>query len=99
MVFQDPLPNGIWHSPPLITQLLVEQIVPLFGMPEALLPDRGTNLLSVLMQDVCKLLGIKKLNTTVHHPQCDGMDNIVEASCKVWNRVEHLFTRSFVGIS
>ena len=49
MVFQDPLPNGIWHSPPLITRLLVEQIVPLFGMPEALLPDRGTNLLSVLM--------------------------------------------------
>ena len=56
-----------------IVRLLVEQIVPLFGVPEALLSDRGTNLLSVLMQDVCKLLGIKKLNTTVHHPQCDGM--------------------------
>ena len=56
-----------------IVQLLVEQILPLFGVPEALLSDRGTNLLSVLMQDVCKLLGIKKLNTTAHHPQCDGM--------------------------
>jgi len=39
-------------------------------MPEALLSDRGTNL---LMQEVCRLLGIKKLNTTAHHPQCDGM--------------------------
>ena len=56
-----------------IVQLLVEQIVPLFGVPEAFLSDRGTNLLFILMQDVCKLLGIKKLNTTAHHPQCDGM--------------------------
>ena len=25
------------------------------------------------MVDLCKLLGIKKLNTTAYHPQCDGM--------------------------
>ena len=25
------------------------------------------------MQDVCKMLGIKKLNTTSHYPQCNGM--------------------------
>ena len=56
-----------------IARLLAEEIVPLFGVPEALLSDRGTNLLSILMQDVCKLIGIKKLNTTAHHPQCDGM--------------------------
>ena len=24
------------------------------------------------MKDVCKLLGIEKLNTTAHHPGCDG---------------------------
>ena len=40
----------------------------MFGVPEALLSDGGTNLLSSLMQDVCKLLGMKKLNTTTHHP-------------------------------
>ena len=56
-----------------IAKLLAEEIVPMFGVPEALLSDRGTNLLSCLMQDVCKLLGIKKLNTTAHHPQCNGM--------------------------
>ena len=39
---------------------------------EALLSDRGTNLLSHLMKDVCKLLGTEKLNTTAHHPECDG---------------------------
>ena len=56
-----------------IAHLLAEEIVPLFGVPDALLSDRGTNLLSHLMQDVCQLLGIAKLNTTAYHPQCDGM--------------------------
>jgi len=46
-----------------IAQLFIEKLVPLFGIPEALLSDRGTNLLSILMQDVCKLLGTRKLNT------------------------------------
>ncbi|MBA4719385.1 MAG: transposase family protein, partial [Nitrosopumilus sp.] len=56
-----------------IARLLCEEIVPLFGVPEALLSDRGTNLLSHLMLDVCALLGTTKLNTTAYHPQCDGM--------------------------
>ena len=55
-----------------IAQLLVEEIVPTFGIPEAILSDRGANLLSFLMKDGCKLLGIKKLNTTASHPQCNG---------------------------
>lgn len=42
-------------------------------MLEALLSDRATNLLSHLMTDLCGLLGVKKLNTTAYHPQCDGM--------------------------
>ena len=54
----------------LFVQLLVEQI---FGVPEALLSDRGANLLSHLMMDICHMLGIKKLNTTAYHQQCDGM--------------------------
>ena len=56
-----------------IAHLLVEEVVPFCGVPEAVLSDRGTNLLSCLVQDVCGLLGIKKLNTTSYHPQCDGM--------------------------
>ena len=56
-----------------IAQLIAEEVVPFFGVPEALLSDRGTNLLSHLVLDLCKLLGIKKLNTTAYHPQCDGM--------------------------
>ena len=56
-----------------IARLLVEEVVSLFGVPEALLSDRDTDLLSHLMQGLCKILGIKRLNTTAYHPQCDGM--------------------------
>ena len=53
-----------------IVQILCEVIIPMFGVPGALLSDRGANLTSHLMLDICKILGIKKLNTTSYHPQC-----------------------------
>ena len=56
-----------------IARLLADEILPMFGVPEALLSDRGTNMLANVVQDVCQLLGITKLNTTAYHPQCDGM--------------------------
>lgn len=57
-----------------IVRILVE-VIPFF---EAILSDRGTNLMSHLMLDICKLLGIKKLNMTAYHPQFDGM--VIEPS-------------------
>ena len=46
-----------------IIKILAEEVIPWIGVPEALLSDRGTNLLSHLM-DICSLMGIEKLNTT-----------------------------------
>ena len=56
-----------------ITRLISEEIVPMFGVSEALLSDRGANLLSNMVLDLCEFLGIRKLNTTSYHSQCDGM--------------------------
>ena len=56
-----------------IARLLCEEIVPFFGVPKALLTNRGTNFLSHLMRDVCPLLGTEKRNTMAYHPECDGM--------------------------
>jgi len=56
-----------------LAKLLEEKIVPMFGVTETSLFDHGTNSLSCLMKDVCQLLGVKRLNTTAHHPQCNGM--------------------------
>ena len=39
-----------------IAKLLVNEVIPQFGVPQSLLSDRGTNLLSHLMTDVCRLL-------------------------------------------
>ena len=55
-----------------IARLLAEEVIPWFGVPECLLSDRGANLLSHLVLDLCKMLGITKLNTSSYHPQCDG---------------------------
>ena len=38
-----------------IAKLLAEEVVPVIGVLEALLSDRGTNLLAHVMQDVCEL--------------------------------------------
>lgn len=75
LIFQDlftkwpmvyPLPD---QKTERIVKTLVEEMIPFFGVPEALLSDHGTNLLSNLMFNVCKLLGIQKMNTTAYHPQ------------------------------
>jgi len=56
-----------------IAKLLVEHIVPRHGVPSQLLSDRGTAFLSKLMEEVYRLLGLKKVNTTAYHPQTDGL--------------------------
>ena len=56
-----------------IARLLVDNVVCRHGVPEELLSDRGPNLLSSLIQDVCDMLGMRKINTTAYHPQCDGL--------------------------
>ena len=55
-------------------KLLKEEVFPLFSIPEALHSDRGTNLVSHLMLNICKKLGICKVNTTAYHPECDGKE-------------------------
>ena len=56
-----------------IARLLVDCVVCRHGVPSQLLSDRGPNLLSDLIQDVCALLGMHKVNTMAYHPQCDRL--------------------------
>ena len=76
----------------------------MFGVPEALLSDRGTNLLSFLMKNICSLLGIEKLNTTAYHPQCNGLTERFNRTLKTMLRKQaatyglQAFTWSTVGL-
>ena len=56
-----------------LARLFVKQIVCRHVIPEELLSDRGANFLSSLIQEVCRQLGVKKINTSGYHPQRDGL--------------------------
>ncbi|KAL0169058.1 hypothetical protein M9458_037280, partial [Cirrhinus mrigala] len=43
------------------------------GIPAEILTDQGTPFMSQLMADLCRLLRVNQLRTTVYHPQTDGL--------------------------
>ncbi|XP_066518865.1 uncharacterized protein [Hoplias malabaricus] len=43
------------------------------GIPKDIITDQGTPFVSRLVADLCKLLRIKHLPTSVYHPQTDGL--------------------------
>ena len=57
----------------VIAQLFVEEVVSRHGAPRTLLSDRGKNFLSKLVQEICDLFSVKKVNTSAYHPQTDGL--------------------------
>ena len=61
------------QSAETIARLLVEHVVCRHGVPHELLSDRGANFLSDIIAETCKVLGMKKINTSGYHPQTDGL--------------------------
>ena len=55
-----------------IANNLLEHWFWIFGIPEKLLSARGKEFRSRLMEAICSLLDIERLNTTPGHPECDG---------------------------
>ncbi|PNF14896.1 hypothetical protein B7P43_G05140 [Cryptotermes secundus] len=55
-----------------VAKAFVEEIVLKFGIPQTILTDQGSNFLSELFANICKLLKIKKIKTTAYHPQSNG---------------------------
>ena len=69
-----------------ISRQIVEEVILLFGVLECLLSDRSTSLLSNLILDLCRILGITKLNTTAYHQQCNGAVERLNRTLKTPNR-------------
>ena len=61
-------------------RLFVEHVISRHGVPEYLLSDRGPNFLSTLLFQVCKLMGVTKVNTSGYNPQCDGLVEIFNST-------------------
>ena len=52
-----------------VARLFVEEVICRHGAPERLLSDRGANFLSDLLAEVCRLMKVKKVNTSGYHPR------------------------------
>jgi transposase InsO family protein len=53
----------------------VIRIITHFGVPKKLLTDRGATFTSALVTEVCKLLKIRKLQTSSYNAQANGIVN------------------------
>uniref|UniRef100_A0A6V7LZN9 RNA-directed DNA polymerase n=1 Tax=Bracon brevicornis TaxID=1563983 RepID=A0A6V7LZN9_9HYME len=55
-----------------VARAFVERIVCEHGAPDQLLTDQGRNFISDMFKQVCKVLRVKKIQTTSYHPQTNG---------------------------
>jgi len=60
------------HEANTVSQHFVTQFVCLHGQPQTLVTDGGTEFLSKVFKEVCKLLKISQTSTTPYHPQSNG---------------------------
>jgi len=60
----------------MTARAVVEALVEIFsrnGIPYTLLTDQGAQLTGKVMSELCKIYGIKKIQTTPYHPQSNGV--------------------------
>ena len=55
-----------------VARILVEQVICRFGVPLAILSDRGKEVDGQLMSEVCKLLCVDKMRTTAYKPSTNA---------------------------
>jgi hypothetical protein len=55
-----------------IARAFVQNFVCIYGIPDTILTDQGTNFMSDIFKHICKILSFKKLHTTAYHPQSNG---------------------------
>ena len=56
-----------------VAKFLYGGYISIFGAPARLLSDRGTSFTSSIIEELCKILGIKQLWTMPYHPQTNGL--------------------------
>lgn len=78
LTFQDDLTKFVVAIPiptqdaETVAREFVQNVVLKYGIPETILTDQGANFLSELFANVCKLLQIRKIQTTAFHPESNG---------------------------
>lgn len=78
LTFQDDLSKYVIAVPishqdaETVAKGFVTHVVLKYGTPHTVLTDQGTNFLSDVFKNTCKLLKIKKIQSTAFHPETNG---------------------------
>ena len=56
-----------------VAKFLYQGYISIFGAPARLLSDWGDNFMSSIIDEMCRLLNVKKLWTMPYHPQTNGL--------------------------
>jgi hypothetical protein len=78
LTFQDELSKFLIATPiprqdaETTAREFIEQVILKVGTPNKILTDQGSNFLSEVFKNTCKLLKIKKMQTTAYHPESNG---------------------------
>lgn len=60
------------HEANTVAHIFVTNFICQYGMPNSIVTDCGTEFLSKVFNEVCRLLKIKKSSTSPYHPQSNG---------------------------
>jgi transposase InsO family protein len=78
LTFQDDLSKYVVAVPisqqdaETVARVFVEKLVLTYGTPQILQTDQGANFISEVFKNTCKILRIKKIQSTAFHPESQG---------------------------
>eukprot|EP00983_Pelagomonas_calceolata_P005763 189605-Pelagomonas_calceolata.AAC.1 len=67
-----PVPTTESTSAAEFSQIFVEHVVKLHGVPEHVVSDRGSQFNSIFWASVCKLLRMNRAVSSAYHPESNG---------------------------
>ena len=62
------------HTARTTARVLYNNYFSVFGFPQCLMLDQGTEFCGKVIAAMCSLLGVEKIRTTLYHPQTNGSD-------------------------
>ena len=56
-----------------VARIVYDNIITRYGCPHTLLSDNGPSFIAKIVEELCLIMSVKKIFTTAHHPQSNGL--------------------------